>query len=270
MVNSIGEVELTERQQRELSYYEEYCATHNEAPPNFAPVEGKERRPWNPYWHAYELAVDHFRDSSQRLLDFGCGTGQTAMLMARLGYRVNGFDISPSQITACAQRSMDLGLDERTEFDVQVSESLTYEDERFDCIIGIDILHHIEIGPSIEEAYRVLKPGGIAIFKEWVEVPLFDTVRESELVRRFFPKDMSLEKHLTHDERKLNSEDLRIIRHIFPHVEERRFCLTSRIRRVMPKRGKSACGFERLDWNLVRMVPVLGKLGGETVLVLRK
>ena len=41
------------------------------------------------------LVRDAYWGPGQRLLDFGCGMGVGGVLFARLGYRVEGFDISP-------------------------------------------------------------------------------------------------------------------------------------------------------------------------------
>ncbi len=261
---------LTERQQREREYYEEYCRTHDSVPVNFAAVKGDEHRPWNPYWYSFQVAQDHFNSPDQRLLDFGCGTGQTSICMAEVGYRVSGFDICDSQVKACEQRAAHYGFAERTDFTTQAAENLDYEDKTFDCIMGIDILHHIEIEESIREVHRVLKDDGVAIFKEWVEVPVFDRVRESRLVRAVFSKEMSLDTHITHDERKLSGDDISLIRDYFPAGGTKRFGVSSRIRRIMPKKGLGPCRFERFDHWLTEVIPPVRSIGGEIVLVLRK
>ncbi len=267
---------LTERQQREREYYDSYCTLHDETPVNFAPIEGVEKRPWNSYWYSYEEVVAHFHavksqeDRTPRLLDFGCGTGQSAISTAKLGYRVSGFDISERQIESARGRAKEFGVQEICDFSVQVAENLEYADNSFDCILGIDILHHLEIEPSIHESYRVLRPGGVAIFREWIEVDAFDRVRETALVRRFFPKGKSIEKHRTEDERKLNREDMRLIRQVFPLVKLRQFGVLSRLCRILPERTWLAASLQRMDHAIFRVAPVVSSLGGEVVLVLRK
>lgn len=267
---ALSERKLTDRQKREREYYDDYCAVHDKMPVNFAPVEGTEKRPWNSYWHANQVALDHFHDTSQTLLDFGCGTGQQAICMAKVGYRVSGFDVSEKQIESARLRAAEYGFADRTDFSVQIAENLDYQDNSFDCILGIDILHHLEIEPSIRETHRVLKPGGIAIFREWIEFPAFDRLRESRLVQTFFPKGKSVEHHRTEDERKLNRADVEIIQRIFPLAELRKFGVASRLCRVLPAWESATIALERIDHAVFGVAPFMAALGGEAVMVLRK
>src|SRR5436853_497024 len=119
------------------------------------------------------------------------------------------------------------------------AERLDYPSACFDVIVGIDILHHVQIRAAIEECLRVLKPGGFAVFKEPNEVPLFDALRNSRLGRTIKKKEASFEHHITADERKLSRDDLRLIRRLC-RVEERRFRVVSRLEAFMrrpPMRG---------------------------------
>jgi len=87
---------LTERQKREQSYYNQFAEmfTLNENI-DFSPILGKERRPWNSYWYIYQLAEEAAAGKvSPKLLDFGSGPGENALRFAKLGYEVEGFDIS--------------------------------------------------------------------------------------------------------------------------------------------------------------------------------
>jgi hypothetical protein len=104
-----------------------------------------------------------------------------------------------------------------------------------------------------------------------VEVPVFDALRTSKLVTRFFSKEMSLEEHRTHDEKKLTKDDLHVVRAVFPEIETRRYCLTSRLHRIVERRRpERASRLERIDHVMMRALPFLAPLGGEIVLLLRK
>ena len=135
-------------------------------------------------------------------------------------------------ISAACELAQNHDLANRCRFDTMLAEKLSYEDNTFDLLVGIDILHHVEIPPAIAEARRVLKPGGIAIFKEHLEVPLLDPIRNTALVRTIAPKAESLDHHITPDERKLNRADLDLIEKSFSDVETIRFTLLSRLDRL--------------------------------------
>src|SRR5205814_8679982 len=101
---------------------------------------------------------------------------------------------------------------ERTHFSISVAEKLDYPADYFDMVVGTDILHHVDISQAVAECSRVLKKGGLAIFHEPVRAPVFDVLRETRFGRWLVPKEVSLERHLTHDERKLSPDDLKTIR----------------------------------------------------------
>ncbi|HVN43770.1 MAG TPA: hypothetical protein VMT66_00860, partial [Steroidobacteraceae bacterium] len=125
---------------------------------------------------------------------------------------------------------------------------------------------HVEIPRAIAECRRVLRPGGVAFFIEPLMNPLFDTVRNTRLVQRFWPNEASMERHITHDERKLTEEDLKSIRRMFPRHKIERFRILSRLGVLFPA-GTSR--LEKLDYSL-RRVPSYGRLAGTIVLSLEK
>ena len=158
----------------------------------------------------------------------------------------------------------------RTAFSVQAAESLNYADESFDVLCGIDILHHIEIEQAVLEARRVLKPGGLAVFKEWVEAPLFDRLRESRLMLRLFPREASLENHITHDERKLNKAEVEFIKGAFGEAHLQRFHLTMRLSRLVGNSFSVATGLSKIDQRMMSLFPFMRPFAGSVVFVLRK
>jgi 2-polyprenyl-3-methyl-5-hydroxy-6-metoxy-1,4-benzoquinol methylase len=259
------EPELTERQRREREFYNEYALRQRDADVDFAPVEGRERRPQNPYWQVFHLAADRFLPGA-RLLDFGCGWGVNTVRFARLGYQVEGFDISEVNLEVCRHLAERFGVADRVRVSIQPAEALGYPDASFDVIAGVDILHHVDIPAAIRECRRVLKPGGVAIFREPLENALFDRLRNTAMVRRLFPNRVSLDHHITEDERKLTGRDLATIRGIFPDLTIDRFRMLSRFASLW-KSGEMR--LEKLDRSLSR-VPGFRSLAGTIVMTLRK
>ncbi|HET6679968.1 MAG TPA: class I SAM-dependent methyltransferase [Gemmatimonadaceae bacterium] len=261
---------LTARQRREREYYEQYSRLHAPAEIDFAPILGPETRPWNPYWFTYQLVRELCTGESPVLLDMGCGPGVDCVRYARIGYDVLGIDVSPGNIAVARQLAARHDVAERVTVQPMVCERLAFRDESFDVVTGVDILHHVEIGDAVAESLRVLRPGGTAIFKEWIEAPLFDQVRRLAVVRRLFPTDVSLDNHITEDERKLNAGDLAIIRGLCPDVDVHRFGILSRMDRFWPPKESNVSWLERIDQRLMQLCPPFGRLGGAVVIVLRK
>ncbi len=85
---------------------------------------------------------------------------------------------------------------------------LDFDDSSFDMVFGFGMLHHLDYEKTLFEVNRVLKPGGIAIFKE----PL-DENPVAQLVRFLTPKAR------THDEIPFRRHDLEKIKDIFSNVE---------------------------------------------------
>ena len=267
-----SDLPLTERQRRELEYYEEFSRLNFPKEVCFDAVSGNERRPWNPYWFLCESVKSHFHSGEQQLLDFGCGPGIYSLLFGKVGYQVSGFDISPSNVEIAHGLATKYDLTDRVNFTVGAGEHLDYEDEYFDAVVGIDILHHVDIENALRECLRVLKPGGLALFKEPVAVPVFDSLRNSALGRWLVPNGKSLERHITEDERKLTTKDLKLIQAISSEASMKRFRVFSRLDRFNKAlaRNGGPSTLEKLDERLLRVLPFLKHFGGDVVITLKK
>lgn len=99
----------------------------------------------------------------RRALELGCGTGVFLERVARSGARIVGIDLSPDllararlRLAATASVSLTRGNAEQT----------PYPDASFDTVYGSSILHHLDLGAALGEAFRVLRPGGRAVFAE--------------------------------------------------------------------------------------------------------
>ncbi len=264
-------MELSERQRREVKFYNDFSGQALTTEVCFDPVMGAEQRPWNSYWRAYRLAMEEYGKGARVLLDFCCGTGATSLLFAKIGYEVHGFDVTPANIEVAKSLAGKYGLAGSTHFSVRTAEKTGFPSDGFDMVMGIDVLHHVEIEPAVMECRRVLKKNGAAVFREPVEAPVFDSLRNSAPVLKLFPKGRSIERHVTEDERKLNAKDLEKIRLIFPSMEAARFTLLSRLDPFLrDSAGRDPSLLEKLDYRLLRAIPALGAMGGAVVMKMRK
>ena len=262
---------LTDRQRRELEFYEEFSERNAPAEVNFDPISGQETRPWNSYWHLIEVVRRQFVSDGQRLLDFGCGKGEFSVIFAKIGYEVSAFDLAPNNIAIARRLAQKYDLAGRTHFSVGVAERLDYPDEHFDVIVGIDILHHVAIPQALSECARVLKKGGLAVFHEPARVPVFDRLRETRLGMWLVPREASLDHHITHDERKLTPGDLKLMEGAGLEFTAERFLLFSRLDRFVRRPdSKEPSSLEKMDARLLRRLPFLKRYAGIIVPVLRK
>jgi len=99
-------------------------------------------------------------NQSEKLLDIGCGDGQVCSLLVGRGYQVFGLEISEEALKNARQK-VPKGLF----FLSDGSNHLSFKDEEFDLITCLGVLEHVlEPMKMLEECYRVLKKGGMAIF----------------------------------------------------------------------------------------------------------
>src|SRR5262249_17010217 len=91
-----------------------------------------------------------------RLLDGGCGTGEWTLYFQQKGFDVCGLDISRTTVEKLKSYFPD------SRFVVGDIRKTDFPDNTFDAYYSWGAFEHFEIGlgPCLDEAYRVLKPGG--------------------------------------------------------------------------------------------------------------
>lgn len=97
--------------------------------------------------------------AGRRVLDVGCGNGYVLSRYARAGARVAGVDITETAVLLTRKRLelMDLEGDVR----VASAEELPFDDDTFDCVCSMGVVHHTPNTPkAVSEIQRVMKPGG--------------------------------------------------------------------------------------------------------------
>jgi ubiquinone/menaquinone biosynthesis C-methylase UbiE len=102
---------------------------------------------------------------------------------------------------------------------------LTYPDEMFDLAYGSWVLHHVDCEKAGKELYRVLRPGGMAVFEENSDRnPLIRWVRRTLLgkpdgiQKRQF---LFIRRYGSNDEYPLTDEEVDRLRQIFGTIEIR-------------------------------------------------
>lgn len=102
----------------------------------------------------------------KRVLELGTGTGGTATLLAKQGASVVGIDLLPFRLTEAKARATEYNVAELINFALMDAMHLAFPDNTFDFIISKSVLVFTAHTQAAKECYRVLKPGGKAIFIE--------------------------------------------------------------------------------------------------------
>ena len=98
-----------------------------------------------------------------RILDVGCGAGFFELLLAPLGYRMTGIDLTPEMITRARELAGRHHAGE-TEFLVMDAEQPAFPDETFDAVISRNLTWTLpHPAQAYEQWHRVLKPGGVLL-----------------------------------------------------------------------------------------------------------
>ena len=183
----------------------------------------------------------------RRVLDYGCGHGMAAVVLARRGALVTGIDLSSGYVDEARRRAA--ANEVAAEFLQADAEQLPFPNRSFDAVWGSAILHHLDLRRAGAELRRILKPGGVAVFCEpWGANPIL------QVARRYLPYPG---KHRTPDERPLRSRDLVPLRESFPVVRRRGFQLFGMTRRILRRESPAGSWLDRLDARLFRWCPPL-------------
>ena len=161
----------------------------------------------------YHKTVEGFR-AMGRVLEYGCGHGENALVFARRGLDMTGIDISEAGVARARTEAARVGLP--TAFAQMDAERLGFADNTFAAVIGKGILHHLDIDAAAREIARVLTPAGRAVFIE----PL----GHSPLINWFRKRTLALR---TPDEKPLLASDLRAFSAYFESAAFTFFNLTA-------------------------------------------
>lgn len=254
--------ELTVRQQRERDYHREH-AKLNEAvlskPFSWDVIRNPKTRWWNAYWRMFAyIATCDMKD--KQVLVVGCGFGDDALRLAKLGAKVSAFDLSPDSLQIAKALASREGLE--IVFEEMPAEKMLYDADSFDYILARDILHHVDIPRTMAEIARVAKPDAIFLVNEIYTHSFADQIRRSHFVEKFlYPKMQKLiygpgKPYITEDERKLDESD---IRKIMTSLQPRLFTMYFNffVTRLIPDRFVKLA---KLDWVLLRILTPIGHL----------
>ena len=96
-------------------------------------------------------------------MDYCCGLGNTTKNLYEYGAKkVYGIDIAEDELNTAKKAVENAGFDS-SGLIVGDAENTPFEDNKFDLIVCIGVLHHLDCNKAFKEIYRILKPGGYVV-----------------------------------------------------------------------------------------------------------
>ncbi len=200
---------LNARQRIEAAYHDRWAvdieADSLLVEPNFMASTAVENR----------FILEYFGDlSGKKLLDVGCGAGESSIYFARQGAHVTAIDISEGQLGVARKFAADCNVE--VAFHQLPLERIDSLNASFDLIYGNGVLHHVDLYQSARALAAVLRPNGKGAFIEPLSHnPIIWLYRKMAAAVR------------TPTERPLYIRDVEIFREFFTGVMHREFWLLS-------------------------------------------
>ena len=114
------------------------------------------------YQKKLQITREYFRPDME-VLEFGCGTGSTAITHAPYVNHILAIDIS-SKMIDIAQGKADEKNVENVTFKRSTIAEFSGSDQTLDAVLGLSVLHLLDNKEDvISKVHRMLKPGGIFV-----------------------------------------------------------------------------------------------------------
>jgi len=119
-------------------------------------------------WNNVKLFLSNYNENDT-LLDCGCGNGKNMIYANNLGYNCDGYDISKKLLDICISKNLN----------VYYSDVLNMNlDKKYDKIISIAVLHHLETFDeqvlAINNLLKCLKDNGTLLVSFWSKEKKFN------------------------------------------------------------------------------------------------
>ncbi len=113
------------------------------------------------------------QNSPKTILDVGCGIGGSTLYLAeKFNATAQGVTLSPEQAKRGTERAQEANLGDRVQFQVANALELPFAENSFDLVWSLESGEHFpDKAKFLQEAYRVLKPGGKLVMATWCHRP---------------------------------------------------------------------------------------------------
>lgn len=142
------------------------------------------------YFNIYPYLLSYFPKEvlkNSKVVEFGLGYGTLSQYLGSNAKDYTGVDIAQGPVSIVNHRLAQLNVSETARAKVGSALEMPFESNSIDFLVSIGCFHHTGNFPKcIDEAYRVLRPGGKAVvmvynrysYRRWYKWPLI-TLKQS-------------------------------------------------------------------------------------------
>ncbi len=212
-------------------------------------------------------------DDILNICDFGCGDAINSCQIAKIVENVKlcAFDISPELVDVVEKRVKLNGLGNKVGFFVGDVEKDALKGRKFDVMLVLLILHHVDIKKAMPKLLAATRPGGTIIINEPIAFS-----KSLQFLRDLTP----VPKDVSPDERQLTEDEIKYLEKSLDNPTIIYFGLVARLTRLLPNRNKIDQGhpftkvavltLSWLDWLIFKIIPYFKKYSGGALIIGKK
>lgn len=125
-------------------------------------------------WNNVKLFLSHY-NKYDNLLDCGCGNGKNMIYANELGYNSEGYDISTNLLNICISKNLNVHYCDVLNMNL---------DKKYDKIISIAVLHHLETPEdqilAINNLLKCLNTNGKLLVSFWSKETKFNNATNTK------------------------------------------------------------------------------------------
>lgn len=125
---------------------------------------------------AQDFAQELIDKKKKSILEIGCGNGRDSILFALAGLTVTSIDIVPEAIEIAKENMKKAGVD--VDFQTGNVEKLIFDNNSFDSVFTLSVLHSTNTGKSVPEIFRILKNKGLLFIHLYSNVEKIDGTKD--------------------------------------------------------------------------------------------
>jgi ubiquinone/menaquinone biosynthesis C-methylase UbiE len=152
--------------------------------------------------------------TGRRVLDVGCGAGESSVYFALQGAECHAVDSSEGMMEVVERLAARFGVSVKSH--VMDAGHLEFDDDSFDVVYAANLLHHVDSAATLRQMYRVARKGGRVCF--------WDPLAHNPLINIYRRMATGVRSE---DESPLSMGFLKTVRELFPEVSYDTFWIST-------------------------------------------